>query len=108
MGLVRNLAGFLSCKSRTGHARLSIDALLASTGGIELRLTAAAVLIGNFLCDCPGRSRSSCLVDPALLTQRVSKKADPMAALAHLTAMDGGNAIGLQEQSLPCAMAGLP
>ena len=27
-----------------------------------------------------------------------------MAALAHLTAMDGGNAEGLQEQSLPCAM----
>ena len=26
-----------------------------------------------------------------------------MAALAHLTAMDGGNAGGLQEQSLPCA-----
>jgi hypothetical protein len=26
-----------------------------------------------------------------------------MAALAHLTAMDGGNAEGLQEQSLPCA-----
>ena len=26
------------------------------------------------------------------------------AAPAHLTAMDGGNAIGLQEQSLPCAM----
>ncbi len=30
-----------------------------------------------------------------------------MAALAHLTAMDGGNAIRLQEQSLPCAMAGM-
>ncbi len=29
------------------------------------------------------------------------------AAPAHLTAMDGGNAIGLQEQSLPCAMAGM-
>ena len=27
-----------------------------------------------------------------------------MAALAHLTAMNGGNAKGLQEQSLPCAM----
>jgi len=26
------------------------------------------------------------------------------AALAHLTAMDGGNAGGLQEQSLPCAL----
>ncbi len=26
-----------------------------------------------------------------------------MAAPAHLTAMDGGNAVGLQEQSLPCA-----
>ena len=26
------------------------------------------------------------------------------AAPAHLTAMDGGNAKGLQEQSLPCAM----
>jgi len=25
-----------------------------------------------------------------------------MADLAHLTAMDGGNAGGLQEQSLPC------
>ena len=29
------------------------------------------------------------------------------AAPAHLTAMDGGNAGGLQEQSLPCAMAGI-
>ncbi len=27
-----------------------------------------------------------------------------MAALVHLTAMDGGNAGGLREQSLPCAM----
>ncbi|TDJ19771.1 MAG: TlpA family protein disulfide reductase [Gammaproteobacteria bacterium] len=31
-----------------------------------------------------------------------------MAALAHLTAMDGGNGGGLQEQSLPCASRHLP
>jgi hypothetical protein len=30
-----------------------------------------------------------------------------VAALAHLTAMDGGNAEGLQEQSLPCARAAI-
>ena len=38
--------------------------------------------------------------DPSQIRHKI---AGPLAALAHLTAMDGENAGGLQEQSLPCA-----
>jgi len=55
------------------------------------------------MMDRPGATRVGSVGSPRCSRIGLSEAGSVTAALAHLTAMDGGNAKGLQEQSLPCA-----
>ncbi len=102
--LLQSYSAWCSKTIRTARARdrgkraLAVEGSLLSrwvrifsvtTGSSRLGLPASPYLLHLTAMD--GRSRTSLC----------------FAAPAHLTAMDGGNARGLQEQSLPCAMAGM-